>query len=83
MIETKNWKQSYVVPNGLLSYGSHHILVISYGNKVMNYENRLTKPPLNMCQPCKKVEILKANQVETRYAFKKVLLISYDRSIRL
>ena len=49
----------------------------------MSYENHSSKQPLNMCQPYKKVEILKANQVETRYAFKKVLLISNNRSIRL
>ena len=82
-MQTKNWKQNYVVPNGLLNYESHHILIISYGNRVMSYENHSSKQPLNMCQSYKKVEILKANQVETLYAFKKVLLISNNRSIRL
>ena len=31
-MKTKNWKQSYVVPNRLLSYGSHHFWVMSHGN---------------------------------------------------
>ena len=42
-METKNWKQSYVVPNELLSYRSHHFGVMNYENRVMSYGNHSSK----------------------------------------
>ena len=42
----KNWKQNYENPNNLFSNGSHYFWVMSYGNRIMSYENLKSKQPV-------------------------------------
>ena len=45
-METELWKQSYRLVKQPFCYGSHHFLVMSYGNRELSYQKTQSKQAL-------------------------------------